>query len=175
MEDTPGSGLRRRDAAGTVLAALVVVLLVIVAVVFWRRQYYATPDCARYGALAPACARVAQACGSDGRCLNAVAHCMPLAGALGAAGAAGVPLAQTLGPGGGARLRACTEALTRVDPAVAASVAAELSGGQACLPAPYAAALADPGAYCALQNVAGAVAPLIPYSLSVARALPACS
>lgn len=163
----PGPGRGRGRA---VLLALVV-LVVILAAWAWYRQRHARPSCGSYSGLgASACAGLARACGQNGSCLNAVAHCMPVVDHLGAAArAGGRPAAlQALAT---ADLGACTNAIARIDPAFAAQMASNLIGPQACVPGGDAFHAARD----ATLNVARAARPLLPWTVEVAHALPACT
>jgi hypothetical protein len=164
-------------AAGSTTALLsgaVIVLAAVVIYVVWRRARRAKPACAGYkGITSMACQAMSETCGTNGPCLNAVAHCLPVMDSLTKAASGGpAAIAAALS---GRDLRACTNAITEIDPKFAAGVAMAHGGSKACLPPQAAPILGNPTTFGALYNTLDAVAPLTPYALKVARELPTCS
>jgi len=161
---------RPPEGGSTTAVLLVVVLLFVLLIVYytWRRRYQAKPNCKSYGeGTSAACAALEQACGSNGSCLNAVAHCMPVLDSLSAANGDSEDALKALN---GPQLRACTNAIADVNPRYAAHMIAQMGGAAACVPAAY----QDPASYDAMLKVARAVEPLLPWSVEVARAMPTC-
>jgi hypothetical protein len=171
-----GGGHRGCDPATALLLALIVVLVIVIACAAWRRRYRAKPHCGQYRhGPARTCAKLSQMCGPDAPCLNAVAHCMPLLDKMSSAHVSIPPNPNALADAlSGPELKECTRAVAAMDPQFVANLAVKYGGAQACVPPAYASLLADPSGQRAMMNVFEAVAPLVPYSLAVAQALPAC-
>lgn len=166
-----GSGTR---STWMVVVAVLVVLTFVVAFIMWRRRYHSKPNCSKYtGDAAAMCKQLTSVCKDDGACLNAAAHCLPIAASL-----AGAPTpaaaAGALASFNQRDLTACTEAVAALDPKRVAA----MSG--ACIPPDMAlAAQAIPAAeaaayYDAMANVVQAGRPLVPWGVHVAQALPTC-
>lgn len=176
-----GPGQGKGDPTAAILLVVILFLLLLIIYMIWRRRYRSKPDCGRYDSESQqACAQLSQICSGDSACLNAVAHCMPVIDNL---SHSQVPVP----PGGGAAvvaaaldaldtpaLKSCSRAITDMDPRFVAHLIKQYGGADACIPAQYESAFSDPRAYHAMKNVLEAVAPLVPYSLAVAHALPAC-
>lgn len=156
-----GAGSERKDTMAKALLIAIVVLVVIILFVAWRWMYRSRPNCGQYeGRAGGACQQLSQACEGDPRCLNAVAHCMPVL----TAGSEGHVDAWGLG--------ACSRAIRNMSPRF---VAQQLAKRHACLPAGVAAMAKDGTVYREARAVAKAAAPLLPYALEVAHQLPACT
>lgn len=79
-----GGGEKKSKA---ILVIAIAVLVIVILVFVWRRIYRSKPDCGRYrGRARGACRQLSAACDGDPRCLNAVAHCMPVLTAVGKGG-----------------------------------------------------------------------------------------
>jgi hypothetical protein len=155
-----GGGDRKKLKTAIVIA--VTILVVILLIVAWRRMYRSKPNCGRYrGGARGACSQLSKACEGDPRCLNAVAHCMPVLMAADGKG--------SIDAWG---LSACSRAIRNMSPRF---VAQQLAKRHACLPPSAADVIQNPQAYRQTQAAAKAAAPLIPYALSVAHHLPPCS
>jgi hypothetical protein len=151
---------KRKDPLSKVLLIAIAVLIIIILAVAWRWMYRSKPDCGRYkGGAGGACRQLSQACEDDPRCLNAVAHCMPVftSGSKGHIDAWG--------------LSACSRAIRNMSPRF---VARQLAKRHACLPAGAAALAKDRQLYSEARAALKAAAPLLPYALDVAHELPAC-
>jgi hypothetical protein len=151
------------------LIAIVVLLIIVVGVACCRRLYASKPDCSKGSpAQQAACHEAVGLCSAankwdakgEKRCLNAVAHCLPL-----------------LDPPGGAldtrHVRACANAVSRIDPAQAAAFLGAHTTG-ACLSPEVAAQLGNEKTFHSMMAVARGASRLAPYSLEVARHLPHC-
>ena len=158
-----------RSTRRMVLIGAIVVLALVAIFLTWRRMYYSVPDCAAEGGFTQGvCRSLTAACEGDTGCLNAVAHCLPVAdGVL---------------SGGGVdpwALKSCTRAVGNVDPALAARIITAHDGNgdgppRACLPYKVAGVLEDPAALGAITGAAAIIAPLAPFAIQVASKLPAC-
>ena len=161
---------------------VVVLLVIIVIVVVWRKRFHSKPNCNKYtGDAKMQCESGAMACGSNGACLNALAHCMPIVDRVGSA--SGMDKLAALGRFKESELRLCASSIARVDPKFAASV----GGAQQCLPAPISlVAQATPesavmGKYneavtavSGVANTMRAARALVPWSVRVVKAMPTC-
>lgn len=170
-----GGAEKNSDWMTGLLIAAVVVLVLVIGFLMWRRRYRSRPDCAsEKGSSQQACTALSSVCAGDAACLNAVAHCMPVINdansASASVGGRGVPMS-AVDP---KALRSCARAISNVDPVFMAGLAKKFGGPQACVPPVVAEALANPAEYQAALGVAGAVAALAPYSVKVAKNLPAC-
>lgn len=166
----------KKGSPRAILAAALIVLVLFAIYSAWRWRNYSKPRCAGYHGLpAAACTQLAMACGSNGECLNAVAHCMPILdrAAKMRQSAAGSAQGSLLNFAEQAELNACTHAIARIDPRFAANL---LSGhGAPCMPAKYAAPFEDKAEYRAMVDVARAVEPLLPWAVQVAGRMPVCA
>jgi hypothetical protein len=172
----PVASRKKKGSALSVLTVAVVLLALLVIYYVWRQRRYAKPRCSDYsGGPAAVCAQAAKACGTNSGCLNAVAHCMPIVNAALKPHPAGKGGAESgiINRLETAELRACTQAIARVDPRYAAHLLA--GAGAPCMPAEYASRLGDEATYNVMLDVARAAEPLLPWSVRVAREMPACS
>jgi hypothetical protein len=158
---------RKHGQSNAILLAIIVVLILIVACAAWKRKYRAVPHCRRYpGMPGIVCDDLVGKCGPNRPCLNAVAHCMPLVNKATTPGCM-----DTIRPGD---LMSCTSAISEVDPRFTAELITKTTGGAVCLPPEYKNIIADPRSCKATVAAYAALAPLVPYSFEVARALPTC-
>jgi hypothetical protein len=154
-----GGGYRKPLKTALVIA--VAILVIIILVVVWRRIYRSKPDCGRYrGGTRGACSQLSKACDGDPRCLNAVAHCMPVIAAAGGQG--------HIDAWG---LNACSRAIRNMSPRF---VAQQLAKHQVCLPPSAADVIQNPRVYGQTRAAVKAAAPLLPYAVDVAHNLPPC-
>ncbi len=178
MYTVPATGGARRrakhggcDSTTTIVVVVILLLLLVIIYMVWRRRYRAKPSCGQYkGSSQQACQQMTQMCGGNTQCLNAVAHCMPVVDKLSQATNPAAVAAALSGPD----LMSCANSIANVPPRYVAQLAVQARGAQACVPADVKQALNTTAYYDAMHNAAVAFAPLVPYSLDVARALPAC-
>jgi hypothetical protein len=173
-EDITGGAMASGRSTTMIVIAILVVLTILVGFLMWRRRWHSKPDCSKYsGDTASMCSEVTAACADDGACLNAAAHCLPIAASL-AAAPTPAAAAATLAGFKPRELTACTNAVAAVDPKRVAKVTG------ACLPPDMALAASamTPDEAAAAYNVAAnrvdAGRPLAPWGVRVAQAMPAC-
>jgi len=178
-----GAASKKRSPARSILAATILVLILAAIYYVWHWQRYSRPHCADYkGVPGAACAQLAEACGSNRACLNAVAHCTPiLARARRQRADPANPRHHHVGSVDGglanyveqAGLNACTRAIARIDPAFAARLLAGY--GAPCVAADAAAPFQKEADYRTMVDVARAAEPLLPWAVRVAKEMPVCA
>jgi hypothetical protein len=181
LATTPGPN-KGPDYVTTVLIVTIVLLVLLIAYSVWRHRYHAKPDCSKGSAVSQqVCQTLTGVCKSDilagksqvNGCMNAVAHCMPVVDSL--SSAAGKSPAAMVAALNGPSLKACTRAITHVDPTYVAKLATAYGSSDTCVPAEMSTLFSNDADYRALLGVAQAAAPLTPYALRVARHLPVCA
>lgn len=176
-----GARVSRKKALMIGVGVIVLLAIIVIAVV-WRKRYHSKPNCGKYsGDAKMQCESGAAACGSNGACLNALAHCMPIVDRVGRA--SGMDKLAALGQFKESELSLCASSIARVDPKFAAT----MGGAQQCLPAPISlvaqaipedmvmgkyneAAIAVGG----IANTMRAAKPLVPWGVRVVKAMPTC-
>lgn len=171
-----GGGMPSRRTM-LIAGGVIVVLAILVVYLVWRKRYHSKPNCGGYkGVAGIMCQDVVAACKNDGACLNAAAHCLPIASKLSGASDDLESRLSALAGFSERQLSACASSIARVDPKLVTA----MTPSGTCVPPELAAGVkrTSPAMVAAGYNVAANVInagrPLAPWAVRVAQSYPAC-